>query len=242
MPLGFFMSDFHDVGDHYDLGGSYHDAPSHHSGGHFGSHQGHSGQGIMGVLNHFLGNDTQHNDSHNHSHHSHAGSTDPAHVQTTDTLTGSKWGQFFQGLPVTPSMLYAMLFGGMTLWLGVVYFLSHDKGPGDVVKRQPTHADQMLLSGTRNAMPVPQRQQAAQYLPVVTPQATDPGPANGTLISALPGAIEAAPLTPAPVVAQAAPVPYTINAPGYQHYSEVRSYRVNVQTPEGTRQRTIVNR
>jgi hypothetical protein len=239
------MSDFHDVGDHYDLGGSHHDSGAHHLGGHYGAHQGgEGGQGIMGVLNHFLGNDVSHTDPghQNHSHHNHAGSTDPAHVQTTDTLTGSKWGQFFSGLPVTPSMMFATLFGGMVLWLGVVYLLSHNNGPGDVVRRQPTQADQILLSGTRNAMPVPQRLNYAQYSPAGTPAVVDQGPPNGTLISALPGAIEARTLPPAQVTAQASPMPYTINQGVSEHYPDVRSYRVNVQSVDGTRQRTIVNR
>ncbi len=239
------MSDFHDIGDHYDLGGSSHDAGAHHLGGHYGAHQGgtgHSGQGIMGVLNHFLGNDSNHNAAglDSHSHHNHAGSTDPGHVQTTDTMQGSKWGQFFNGLPVTPSMMFATLFGGMTLWLGVVYFFSHNQ-PGDVVRRQPTQADQVLLQGTRNAMPMPQRVNYAQYSPAGAPAVAEQ-PANGTLISALPGAIEARSLSQAPVMAQAAPVPYTIN-PGYsQHYPDVRSYSVHVQSAEGPRVKTIVNR
>lgn len=216
--------------------------------GHYGSHQGGgSGQGIMGVLNHFLGNDANHHDGahDSHSHHNHAGSTNPAHVQTTDTMNGSRWAQFFTGLPVTPSMLFALLFGGMTLWLGVVYLLSHNTGPGDVVKRQPSQADQVLLSGTRNALPVPQRVNYAQY-PAQTAPAVAETPAsnaaNNTLISALPGAIEARPLSQAPVMAQAASMPYTIN-PGFsQQYPDVRSYSVHVQTPEGTRLKTIVNR
>jgi len=238
------MSDFHDIGDHYDLGGSHHDAGAHHMSGHYGSHQGGigQGQGIMGVLNHFLGNDINHDAAHNaHSHHNHAGSTDPAHVQTTDTMNGSRWGQFFAGLPVTPTMLFATLFGGMTLWLGVVYFLSHNNGETAVVKHQSSHADRVLLAGTRNAMPMPQRQNYAQYSAEPSP-AVQEQPASSTLISALPGAIEARPISPVPVMAQAAPMPYTIN-PGYnQHYPDVRSYSVHVQTAEGPRLKTIVNR
>lgn len=238
------MSDFHDIGDHYDLGGSHHDAGAHHLGGHYGAHQGgtgQSGQGIMGVLNHFLGNDThQHEGGDNHSHHNHAGSTNPAHVQTTDSMVGSKWGQFFTGLPVTPSMLFATLFGGMVLWLGVVYFLSHNTND-KVVKAQGTQADQVLLAGMRNAMPVPQRQNYAQYSQSGAAAVTPAPVQDNTLISALPGAIEARPLTQAPVMAQAAPLPYTIN-PTYQNYQDVRSYSVHVQSPDGTRLKTIVNR
>lgn len=237
------MSDFHDIGDHYDLGGSHFDAGAHHMNGHYGSHYGGSGQGqgIMGVLNHFLGNDVNHNDL-GHSHHNHAGSTDPAHVQTTDTLNGSRWSQFFNGLPLTPTMLFATLFGGMTLWLGVVYFLSHNGEATDVVKRQPSQADQVLLAGTRNAMPMPQRQNYAQSIVSGNSVVQAQGPDNNTLISALPGAIEARPISHVPVMAQAAPVPYTIN-PGFdQRYPDVRSYSVHVQTAEGTRLKTIVNR
>lgn len=204
--------------------------------------------GHQGILGHLFSQDGGHDNgghgSHSGHHHHHGGelsATPQGSVSWSSAIRSMKLSDALQGINITPNMLFLFLFLGFAVWLYVVYWVRHNEPLANQVLGTTTarsaaaHTDHQIVNGVRKAMPV------------------RTGPTSGIIYvpNSPPEASFAYPTNPQPMSAQAAQsmIAGVDGAP--KHQQEVSTggtapvlgaYHISVQTPDGLKLKTVVNR
>lgn len=240
-----FVDGGHDHGSHVHAG---HGGDGSAVGGPFGSH-GHHNQGIFSQLfadQHDHGGEHGSHSGHHHHHSGDISSKPQGSASWTSALRGIKMSDALQGINVTPNMLLLILFLGFAAWLGVVYWVRHHEPFASQVLgtrgvHAPTgHADRHIVNGIRNALPIRTAPTSGMiYVPGVP--AASPDPAVPAAAMASPSHSDSAMM---PVVSQlpAAPQVVPMMSPAARTTGTPGAYHVPIQTVDGVRLKTVVNR
>lgn len=230
------------------------DAGGHDHGGHL--HAGHGGDGASvaqllglndhphghhGVLGHLFSQDGAHGHGGHHHHHVGQFSTTPqGSISWSSALRSMKLSDALQGIYITPNMLFLFLGLGFALWLYVVYWVRHHEPLANQVlgtslgRSVAARADRQIVNGVKNAFPVrtgpttgmiyvPNSTIETHYLPSAPPMSAQAAGAQGMAVGAG--------FLPKRQPAFSSGVSVT---PG--------AYHVTVQTPDGLKLKTVVNR
>lgn len=250
-----------------------------HQGGHGGHmHPGQGGDGAgfsqaMGVahghhhhgfLAHLLGLDHDAHGHHHHGHATHQGVPIDGNPQGSPSwsspLQAIKLADLFQGINVTPNVMFLVLFIGFAAWLGVIYWVRHHEPManqvlGNTGGYSTTAAeDRRLVAGMRYAVPirtsastgsvyVPNTgdshslgQNAGAYAaPVLGQPPVDVAAPQSAGNAAMQYQIPAAPPSMTAIPMLQSSVPAANGTPG-------SAYFVPVRTADGLRVKTITNR
>ncbi|MBI4532359.1 MAG: hypothetical protein HY711_00305 [Candidatus Melainabacteria bacterium] len=235
------------------------DAGGHDHGGHF-AHGGdgaglaqmlgvndhhHAHQGILGHLfSQEGGHDHGIHGSHSGHHHHHTGelsATPQGSVSWSSAIRSMKLSDALQGINITPNMLFLFLFFGFAVWLYVVYWVRHNEPLanqvlGTATARSPgTHVDRQIVNRVRNAFPVRTGPTTGMiYVPNSSADSTFSYPTNAQPMSTSANPTVVSGTVQAPVHQQA--VVSGGMAPA------LSAYHVSVQTPDGLKLKTVVNR
>lgn len=254
-------------------------------GGHQGHlHAGHGGDGMgasqslggthgghnQGFVSHLLGLDHDNHGHHgNHGHVQHQGvamdKTPQSAFSWSSSLQAIKLSDIFQGINVTPNVMFLILFAGFTAWLGVIYFIRHHEPMANSVLgtgggySTTAAADRKLVAGMRYAVPIRTgNTTGAVYVPnsgAEAPPATAGAYAASPQAPAVfPHAGYQAPAMAQPVMhgmpamhAMSGVVPAAVPAAVHPYAApsastSMSSYIVPVHSADGLRVKTITNR
>lgn len=156
----------------------------------------------------------------------------------------------FQGINITPNMLFLLLFLGMGLWLWVIYWVRHNEPLANQVlgttnSSVQAHADRRIVDGIRKAVPIRTGSNTGRVFVPTGNAGLDGGKVYAQPVQVPHGALPLAPAVPMQGQLSSGQFDPNIMHPAtadtWQNPPH-SAYHVPVQTADGMRLKTITNR